>query len=649
MTSNILSIGQSALAAAQVGISTTGHNIANASTPGYSRQVVIQGAAEAQNFGYGFVGQGTQINAVTRVFSQLLAKQVISAQSSSNELNVYHAQMAQIDNMLSDSAAGLSPALQDFFNGAQTLSTNPGDASTRQAMLSSAESLVDRFQSIGGRLNNLRESVNTQMTASVNLVNTYAQAIAKLNDVIEKAYGADKSAPNDLLDQRDQLMSDLSKEIKTTVVSQDGGKYNVFVGNGQPLVVGAQTFALTTANSPTEGGRLEVAYIANGKTTLLNPNSLPGGTIGGLLQFRDQSLNQVRNQLGLIAVTVAQTINEQHAQGLDASGKPGTNFFSAPVPLITNNVNNTGNAAISSQIMDARALTSSDYRLKFDGTNYSVTRVSDNTVQTYATLPQALDGMTIQINSGAIAAGDEFLIQPSANGTADFKLIISNINKIAAGAPTLTSAAASSNTGSGTISTASVSASYASAPLAGPMTLIYASGSNTLTGFPASAPVTVTVGSSSSTYAAGTSVPYSSGATIEVAGTKFQLSGVPNNTDQFTVIANNASASGDNRNALQLAGLQTKSLMANGSATYEGAFNQLVSLVGNKTRELQVTSTAESQMLTQAINTQQSESGVNLDEEATNLLRYQQAYQAAGKMMQIASQMFDVLLALGSR
>lgn len=648
MASNILSIGQSALAAAQVGISTTGHNIANASTPGYSRQVVIQGAAEAQNFGYGYVGQGTQINAITRIFNQILARQVISAQSSGNELATYYAQMTQIDNMLSDSAAGLSPALQDFFNSVQTLSTSPGDASTRQAMLSSAESLVDRFQSMGGRLNDLREGVNTQLTASVNLVNAYAQQIAKLNDVIEKAYGADKSPPNDLLDQRDQLVSELSKEIKITVVSQDGGKYNIFIGNGLPLVVGEQTFALTTANSPTDGGRLEVAYIDNGKTTLLNPNSLPGGTIGGLLQFRDQSLDQVQNQLGLIAVTVAQTVNEQHAQGLDAAGKPGGSFFAPPRPLVTNSVNNTGNATVTSQIIDARALTSSDYRLQFDGTSYSMTRVSDNTVQTFASLPQTLDGMTIQISTGAMAAGDEFLIQPSATGASMFALAIGNISKIAAGAPAVSSAAVAANTGTGTISAPTVSAGYAASPLAAPMTLSYASATNTLTGFSAGAPVAVTVGGTMTTYAAGTPVPYTSGATIDVAGIKFQISGAPDNGDQFTVTANTASASGDNRNALQLAALQTQSLMANSTATYEGAFNQLVSLVGNKTRELQVTSTAEGQMLSQAVAAQQAESGVNLDEEASNLLRYQQAYQAAGKMMQIASQMFEVLLALGS-
>ncbi|HZV99091.1 MAG TPA: flagellar hook-associated protein FlgK [Methylophilaceae bacterium] len=647
MASNILSIGQSALAAAQVGISTTGHNIANASTPGYSRQVVIQGAAQAQNFGYGYVGQGTQINTIMRVFNELQAKQVASAQSSSNELAAYSAQMRQIDNMLSDSSAGLSPAVQDFFNSIQTLSANPGDASTRQAMLSSAEALASRFHNLGSRLSDLREGVNTQLTASVTLVNTYANQIAKLNDVIEKALSADGNPPNDLMDQRDQLIAELSKEMKTTVVSQDGGKYNVFIGNGLPLVVGTQTFSLTTMNSPTDATRLEVAYEGKGKTTILGGDSLAGGTIGGLSQFRSESLDGIQNQLGLIAVVLAQTFNEQHMQALDATGKPGGAFFAAPSPVVSSSGDNAGNADITSQIVDAKALTSSNYRLQYDGSNYIVTRLTDGTAQTFSSLPQTVDGFSIQIASGAAAAGDDFLIQPSFNGASTFSVNVTNTSKIAVGAPTVTGATVTGNTGSGVISSPTVTSTYAAAPLSSPFTLTYASGTNTFSGFPAGAPVTVTVGSTSTTYPAGTPVPYTAGATIEVSGVKLQISGAPNNGDQFTVTPTASNGSGDNRNALLLAALQTSKLMGNGTASYEGAFNQLVSVVGNKSRELQVTSTAQDQMLEQAIAAHQAESGVNLDEEATNLLRYQQAYQAAGKMMQIASQMFEVLLTLG--
>src|SRR5690606_4986146 len=272
---------RSALAAAQAGISVTGHNIANAGTPGYSRQTLIQSSALAQNYGYGFIGQGTQVDTVKRVYNELLATQVNHAQASSSELTTYAAQMQQIDNLLADSAGGLSPALQDFFNSIQTLTGDAGDASARQSMLSAGQALENRFRSLDTQLQNLRHGVNSQLTASVSLVNGYANEIARLNDVIGKTIGAGGQPPNDLMDQRDQLVAELSKQVRTTVVKQDGGQYNVFIGTGLPVVVGTQTYQLATVNAPTDGTRLEVAYRGqDGNAVILSENSLSGGTLG---------------------------------------------------------------------------------------------------------------------------------------------------------------------------------------------------------------------------------------------------------------------------------------------------------------------------------------------------------------------------------
>lgn len=317
MASNILSIGSSALAAAQVGISTTGNNIANASTPGYSRQVVVQAAAQSQNFGYGYVGQGTEISAVTRVYSEILAKQAVNSQSVSAGIDIYSTNLTNIENMLSDTSAGINPALNDFFSSVQSLSASPNDTATRQTMLSTAQSLVNRFQSTSDRLNSIRDDVNTQLSSTVGLINTYAKQIANLNDVIDKAISNTGNQPNSLLDQRDQLVLELSKQIKTTVVPQGQGSYNIFVGNGLPLVVGTYTNSLITTSSPTDPSRLEVAFQNKNKTTVLGIDSLPGGAIGGLLQFRSESLDPTQNQLGQIAVTLADTFNIQHQQGLD--------------------------------------------------------------------------------------------------------------------------------------------------------------------------------------------------------------------------------------------------------------------------------------------------------------------------------------------
>ncbi len=631
MASNILSIGQSALAAAQAGISTTGNNIANAATPGYSRQVVVQSAALPQSFGYGFLGQGTQIDTVKRIYSDFQATQIRATQSAKSGLDSYYAQIKQVDNMLADPSAGLSPALQDFFKGVQDLAANPSSVHSRQAALSSGQSLATRFQGLNDQLNQINQGVNSQIASSVDVINTYAQKIAQLNDSITQAQGAANGQPaNDLLDQRDQLMMDLSKEIKATVVKQDDGKYNVFIGSGQPLVIGNQTFALKTAVSPTDPGRTEVAYATNGSTIIMGESSLTGGNLGGLLDFRSQSLDPAQNALGRVAIGLASTFNAQHRLGQDLNGNLGGDFFTVASPRVTASTTNTGTGTLTASIGNASALTASDYRLNFDGTNYNLTRVTDGAVTTFSTFPQTIDGGNLNL-AGTPAAGDSFLIRPTVDGAKAFGVAISDTSLIAAAAP-IRSAATSTNTGTGSISAGSVNAPPPpNANLQQPVTITFTSAttfnvSGTGTGNP-------------------TGVTYTPGANISYNGWNVQIAGVPASGDSFAITSNTGGV-GDNRNALLLGALQTSNTLAGGSTTYQGAYSQLVSSVGNKTNELNVSSTATGNLLTSTVQAQQSVSGVNLDEEATNLLRYQQAYQAAGKVMQIASKMFDVLLTL---
>lgn len=561
MATNILSIGQSALTAAQVGLNTTGHNIANAATPGYTRQVVVQSAAMAQNFGFGFLGQGTDVTTVKRIYSEFLGAQVQSAQTTKSSLDSYYSQIRQIDNMLADPSAGLSPALQNFFSGVQELSSNPASIPARQAALSSAEALASRFQSLAGRLSEIEQGINSQVTSSVNVINTYALQIAKLNDAIGIAQRSTGQPANDLLDQRDQLILDLNKEIKATVVKQGDGDYNVFIGNGQPLVVGVKTTALTTMPSPVNPQRIEIAYPTQSGSVIVGASSLVGGKLGGLMEFRDKTLVPTQTALNELAIELANTFNAQHRLGQDINGNLGGNFFAAPT------------------------------------------------------------------------------------GASDFAVAITDPRLIAAAAPIRT-AVASANTGLTTMSAGSVDATYAGSPLAGPVNLTYSAGSNQLSGFPATQDVMVTSGGVSTLFPAGSPVTYTSGATVSFGGIRFTLTGAPADTDTFTVSPNTGGV-GDNRNALLLGALQTSKVMNGGTTTYQGAFSQLVSQIGNKTREIEVTGNAAGQLLSAATLSLQSESGVNLDEEATNLLRYQQAYQAAGKVMQIASEMFDVLLSIG--
>ncbi|MCB5189277.1 flagellar hook-associated protein FlgK [Methylobacillus arboreus] len=643
--SNIFNIGKSALNAAQVGISVTGHNIANATTDGYSRQVIVQATAQAQNWGFGYIGNGTQVDTVKRVYNELLTRQINNSQAISSAINTQLSSINQINNMLADSSAGLSPAIQDFFASINDLASAPSDSASRQAMLSTGEALISRFNSLGTRLQEMQSTVNSQLTASANSVSYYAKEIARLNEAIDAAMTSTGQPPNDLMDQRDQLVLNLNKEVKATVVVQDGTKYNISIGNGIPLVSGFNAYSLTTVSSPTDPSRLMIAYQSGSTTSILSESSLQGGTIGGLLEYRSGALDKAQNTLGQIAIAMAQSFNTQHQQGLTSNGTQGGNFFNIPTPLVNASSFNTGNASLGSSIVDANALNASDYRLRFDGTNYTITRLSDNTTQSFSSLPQTVDGVSFSIGSGTINSGDSFLIRPTANAATDISIAVTQIADIAAGAPVVATAADGGNTGTGTISGATVGSGYAGSPLASPFTLTHNGGD--LSGFPAGEAITVTTTAGvTTTYPAGSPVPYSAGATISVAGISFSLSGSPADGDQFTVSANSSNAAGDNRNALQLAALQTGKVMNNGTASYQDVFNQLVSFVGNRTRELQITSAAETELLNQTITAQQSESGVNLDEEAVNLLRYQQAYQAAGKVMQIASTLFETVLSI---
>lgn len=647
MATSILGVGQSALAAAQAGLTTTGHNIANANTPGYTRQIVMQASAGSQDTGFGFVGKGTQVVEIKRVYSEYLNNQVNNSQTSANQLQTYYSQISRINNQFADPESGLAPAMQEFFKGLQELAANPASASSRQSALSSAETLSARFNSLNGQLQEMRESIGGQINSSISNINQYAKEIAKLNDAIEKAQGnADGRVSNDLLDQRDLAVTELSKEIKTTVVKQ-GASYSVFIGNGQPLVASTKTFELVPTVSKTDPSRTAVGYISNGVIVELSENSLPGGKLGGLLEFRLKSLDIAQNSLGRIATGLAMTMNAQHKLGQDQNGTLGGNLFNVGSPDIRSSSANTGNAVIGAAITSSNALTTSDYRLQFVGGNYVVTRLSDNTVQyNNAAFPAAaIDGVTYSVTSGAMNANDEFVIKPTLNGASGFSVAFSDITKLAAAAPIRT-AAPTANTGSGQISAGSVNSTFTAATVTPSVTLTYNSTTGQFSGFPAAMPVTVTNGGVATVFAAGAPVTYTSGATISFGGASFTISGTPNNNDTFTV-GQNSNGLGDNRNALLLASQQTANTLSNGTTSYQGAYAQLVSLVGSKTREVEVAGKAESKLLTQAITSQQAESGVNLDEEATNLLRYQQAYQAAGKVMQTASQLFELLLTLG--
>ena len=657
MGSDLFGASVSALNSAQIGMATTEHNIANASTPGYTRQEAVVSARAAQHSGAGYIGQGSDVSTIKRIYDNTLSNLLTQQQGQAASLNSYYAQIQQINNMVADPNAGLAPALQDFFNSVNGVASSPESMPARQTMLSNAQSLSSRFQSLNKQLADLNGGVNSQIYTSTQTINGYAKQIATLNNSIVLAQASNPNQPpNDLLDQRDHAIAQLNKELNVSVINQGDGSYNVTVGNGQLLVSGGQAFSLQPITSPNDPTKLDVAYNAGGGVVMPLPQSnITGGNLGGLLAFRSQSLDATQNSLGLVAMGLAGTFNQQHQLGQDLNGALGGNFFTQPAaPVVNPDTSNTGAAVVSASVSNYAALTGSDYLLAYDGTNYSLTRLSDNTTTTYATLPQTVDGLTIT-TSATPAANDRFMIRPTVNGAISIAVAISDPAKIAAAAPIRTNAPLT-NAGDGKISMGSVElpplGTALDPNLTNPVTVTFTDPTH----------YTVTTVPAAPTDVVGVVYDPLVGATLSFNGWTAQLTGAPKTGDTFTVNPN-IGGSSDNRNVLSLVGLQTKSTLlgtaatvaqaaaqktlAGGTTSYLGVYGLLVSQIGNKTRELDVTSTAQNSLVASTTQAQQSVSGVNLDEEAANLLRYQRAYQAAGKAMQIASTMFDILLSLG--
>jgi flagellar hook-associated protein 1 FlgK len=387
---SLLSIGKSGLYAAQAALSTTGHNITNSNVAGYSRQVVVQETSIAMGSGSGYIGTGTQIAQVKRYSDEFLNAQVRTAQASTSGLEAYEAQVTQIDNLLADTTSGLSPALQDFFSAVQNLTGDRAGVPSRGALLTSAETLAARFQSMNGRLDEIRKGVNTQITSSVNLVNTYASQIAELNDQIGKLSGGDNlNPPNDLLDQRDQLIMELNKQVKATVMPGDNNMLTVSIGNGQPLVVGAR---LLRAGGHEFGHRPDPRH--------------------GRLRHRRQAVAAAgeradRRRPGRRAGIPQQVAGpgpelagpHRAGPGPDlqrpAPPGPGRTAIRAPTsspwrrPRSPRTSTTTRPAPpISATVSDATQLTTSDYKVDYDGTNYNVTRLSDNKKTVISPFPQ---------------------------------------------------------------------------------------------------------------------------------------------------------------------------------------------------------------------------------------------------------------------
>lgn len=679
MGSGLISIAMTGINAAQAGLLTTGNNISNLSTEGYTRQRTLQASNPSVMTGAGGIGQGVHVVTVERMFSQALTTQVLNAQTNVSALDTYYAQVSQIDNMLADKEAGLTPAIQEFFNSVQSVATNPSSISARQSMVSAAETMTTSFRSMYERLTEIESGINSQVRDTVGLINTYTEQIADLNEKIISASAIGGQPANDLYDKRDKLVADLNELVKVTVTSNTNGSYNVFVGSGQQLVVGSQVTRMSAEPASADRSRNVIGLVGpTGNIQELPESLISGGKLGGLLSFRSEALDASFNQLGLMATSFTQTFNAQHALGRDLLGNANGSanfvgeFFSVGAPdVIPNSKNATGSPTVSVTLDPVVAnstnyysnLTASDYRLSYGSgaEPLTLTRLSDNTSWSGATVGDinaklATDPQGFSLDPAVgFANGDSYLIQPTRDAARHFAIndkISADPRLIAAG---LSEAVA--RVGVGNIGTASVSSvSYATGFTTGSaLSLSYdaGAGAGKLSGFPATGTVDVTVGGTTTTYTMPLpSVPYTAGATTTItvngggwSGVSLVLSGTPDDGDSFTLAA--ATGVEDGRNIVKLGNLQTQNTMLGANATYQDNYAAFVNDVGNKTASAEISSVAQTSLLKQAVAAREAVSGVNKNEEAAKLIEYQQAYQASAKVIEIASNLFDTLLSIG--
>ena len=677
---SLLNIGMSGLSASQSSLATTGNNIANVDTAGYSRQQTVQGAKSSQQYGSVFIGTGTTLADVRRVYNSYLETQLHTATSLNSESASFLAQAKPLDGTLSDVNTGLTGVLQKFFTTMQGVSTSATDDTSRQSVLTGAQALTGRFNSIAKQLSDQNTTINGSLSDMTAQVNKLANSIAALNQKIGEI-STSGGAPNDLLDSRNEAVRQLS-ELTGAQVVERGTSFDVYVGSGQPLVIGNTTNSLSTVPSKDDPTRMGI-QMDRGSSTIDITSVISGGEIGGLLTYRKEVLDPSLNELGRVALVIADQINSQQAQGIDKNGDFGAAIFNninSAALISQRSIAQSGNSAGSGNldvtIKDTGKLTTSDYQVTFtSATDYSVKRSDGTDMGTFSTNttpPPVIDGFSLALKGGALSAGDSFKVTPTRNAAASIQTVLTDPKKIAAAGP-LTGVASANNSGTYTQPTltdkiniynpAAQAEMQTALKYSTPVKLVFGEASG------GSQPYTM-VDAKGGLISSGTIVPGQANTLdlkvgmVDANGAKIMdtsvtpnvqktftvqttVGGTPKAGETFTMNMTGA-ASSDNRNAQALVGLQTKQTVDTGSASkgisLTDAYNKLVTNVGTKTAQGKSDVEATTAILTQAAGARDSLSGVNLDEETGNLVKYQQYYTASSQIIKAAQETFATLI-----
>lgn len=629
--SSILSIGTRALQTNQAVLQTTGHNIANVNTAGYSRQSVVLSSVAGQFSGSGYYGKGVEAVTVERIHSEFLTRQATLSSSTSAADTKMLEQLRKLEGVFQGGPTGLGAAVSDMLNSFSDVANAPTDLTARSVSLARVDETASRFRAAATRLNEMKQGVALELKDSVTAVNNLAKSIATTNSEISRALGAGQT-PNDLLDKRDQLISDLNQYVQTTSIAADDGTVGIFLAGSQPLVLGTVVSPVSLAGDEFgDPSKIKLAMQRGSTIVPMEESMLGGGTISGLLRFQNTDLTNATNMLGRMALAIGTATNEQHRLGLDLNGNAGGDLFNLnTLPNGLKAASNAGTATLQVSLQGppnsgSTAMAASNYQVSFTGAaTGTITRLSDGQSVAFAASPIQIDGLNIAVSAGA-AAGDRFLITPFRDAAATISSAISSAASLAVASPV----AASAGNNKGTLSLSSLAARSVPTPAA--VTLTF------------TAPGTYTrsdTGATTYAFIPGQPIEYNL-VTPGASGWSLTLQGSAQAGDTFTIAAN-AFPRLNSGNAESMMALRDVTMFD--GATLTDGYASVMSSIGVRVQSADFAAQVSKSIATSIEQDRANVSGVNLDEEAAKLLQYQQAYQASAKMMQVAQGIFDTLL-----
>lgn len=639
MAIDLYQTGVSGLMAAQAQMATTGHNIANVNTEGYHRQRVEQITNTSLLQGGLHLGTGTQVSDVTRLYQEYAFKDLLTNNTEQAGAAQLHQHLSYLDQSLSNLNKAISQSMDDLYGALNAIVDNPGDLGNRDITLAKAEDLASQYNQLYDSFTQEMAINSREIGTRAQYINETAAAIAALNQEIQQA--GLKGTPNDLMDQRDKLIEELSSEVKiSTIKDSNNGMITVLLGGREPLVSGSQAYQLQERPGKPDPLQSEL-YLVNpkvsGSGTRLDGASL-GGELGAVFRFRDQVLPQTLSDIGKVAVAIADVFNQAQSQGVDLNGLPGQNMF--------NDINSpqaqasrflTSNAAVTGAvtITDTGKLSGDEYSLSYTGSGYQLTNLASGKKESFADLAELNAGLEqnhgISLDlQGTPATGDEMRIRPTRMAASELKVAIGDGKQIAASGQVM-AVADSDNTGTAALEL-NISDSTGALPgKSSPWTVSFEGGDYT---------VSYVDGAGDSQTLTAAFDPDNPVITVE--GLTITVKGDPKDFDRFEI--ENVSGSGNNANVVAMAGIKNQALLNNGRSTLSQSFNQTTVEVGAMAYNQRIRSETASAAYSQSFDRVQSMVGVNLDEEAANLLRFQQAYMAAARVVTVASETMNTVL-----